>query len=571
MKTLNIGSGKYKDNNGEWSTLPCLKGDKGEQGVQGIQGIKGNVGEKGDKGDTGESAYQLAVRLGTFTGTEEEYNKQITDAVDKADTATKLVKKVEDQIQKNATEIDSLKKDLGGLEQVTIKQTERYTDYEWIKIPIEQSTGRILVGWNSVTYPDGCWLNKGADSYSYKKFECDGVDKFKIEYSTVQNRVANYAFYDENEKIISIYPTSAIGKESSILDYEVEVPSKAKWFYVITRTSSISMYGFKVYKSAKNILTTFNFETVQQTVDSMFDAESTGIENIHVVTDESKQKKVISSRNEYKYPKYSFFGGEYLEHWYEKIYDGTQSVVIDIEGDSISQGYTGQNCFLGMRDNALKKIMKSGGYDLKKISIFNNAIGGCSTNEWVGRTEYFKNSFKNEEYYIKYVNGMIHYGMEHNPDLMIVGFGMNDANIATNELNLKQRLDLFESNFREALQRIRGSEQVNGREAYNKDVNSLSIIITTITNTHGYEERKLSNWHIYANEIMKKLCRDYMCAYADFTTSTYGYTDKFDIYSQVDTNGNRIALHPNKYQMMYLMSTMKDLVYPIALHNIDVT
>lgn len=138
MKTLNIGSGKYKDNNGEWSTLPCLKGDKGEQGVQGIQGIKGNVGEKGDKGDTGESAYQLAVRLGTFTGTEEEYNKQIADAVDKADTATKLVKKVEDQIQKNT-------EDIAGLEETVstagISVTEAGTE-----IVVPECTGGKLQG-----------------------------------------------------------------------------------------------------------------------------------------------------------------------------------------------------------------------------------------------------------------------------------------------------------------------------------------------------------------------------------------------------------------------------------------
>lgn len=91
MKTLNIGSGKYKDNNGEWSTLPCLKGNKGENG---------------------ESAYQLAVRLGTFTGTEEEYNEQFFEIVRKTNAAEKSIKEAENKIQENIKNIGSLSKDL---------------------------------------------------------------------------------------------------------------------------------------------------------------------------------------------------------------------------------------------------------------------------------------------------------------------------------------------------------------------------------------------------------------------------------------------------------------------------
>lgn len=70
MKTFILGSAKYKNpKTQQFESLPCLKGDKGE---------------KGDKGDVGESSYQIAKRLGTFTGTEEEYNNWLNTTRDEA-------------------------------------------------------------------------------------------------------------------------------------------------------------------------------------------------------------------------------------------------------------------------------------------------------------------------------------------------------------------------------------------------------------------------------------------------------------------------------------------------------
>ena len=81
MKTFILGSAKYKNpKTQQFESLPCLKGDKGEKGDKGDVGLKGDKGEKGDKGDVGESSYQIAVRLGTFSGSEAEWNKQNTNA-----------------------------------------------------------------------------------------------------------------------------------------------------------------------------------------------------------------------------------------------------------------------------------------------------------------------------------------------------------------------------------------------------------------------------------------------------------------------------------------------------------
>ena len=443
-----------------------------------------------------------------------------------------------------------------------------YTSYAIIQ-PNEEYLGRIMVGWNKETYPDGMIYEKGTNAtYTCRRFDVSENDMIYFSYSSVQNKTANYAVYNESGNLLLIYPTTDIGAESSLQNVEIVMPVNASYLIVSTRTSILPQ--LYVQKKTATITDAIKESFLQTSFDFVTDAESNALVNEHIVTENSMQVEKLNSRNEYKYPSNIVFGGEYLEHWYEKIYDGTQNVVVDIEGDSISAGYSGQNCFTGMKDLAIKKIMKSGGYDLSKLSIFNNSIGGCSTNDWVGKKQYFKESFRTEANYERYENGMLHYGMERNPDLMVIGFGMNDANIAISELTLKGRLDLFESNFREALQRIRGSEPVNGRDAYNKGVDELSIIITSITNTQGYEERKLKNWHIYANEIMKKLCHEFKCAYVDFTTLTYGYTTDYKNYAQIDNDGKRVGLHPNKYQMAYLMSHLDELVYPVAMHNIDI-
>ncbi len=85
MKTFILGAAKYKNTKTQqFESLPCLKGDKGEKGDKGDVGLKGDKGEKGDKGDVGESSYQIAKRLGTFTGTEEEYNNWLNTTRDEA-------------------------------------------------------------------------------------------------------------------------------------------------------------------------------------------------------------------------------------------------------------------------------------------------------------------------------------------------------------------------------------------------------------------------------------------------------------------------------------------------------
>lgn len=280
--------------------------------------------------------------------------------------------------------------------------------------------------------------------------------------------------------------------------------------------------------------------------------------------------------NEFKYPTIPVWGHEYLQHWYETVYEAEKpSATIVLDGDSITEGYNpsyiGVNdTFIGMRDYAIKKIMKVGNYPMSKLNVINNGHGGRNTNEWVGNAKYGLS-----DWIAQYPNGFLDVAMKKKPDLLIIAWGMNDADNSHypfRELNTQQRLELFEANMREGLQRIRGNYSVNGRPAYNKKTADLSIIICMPTVGGGIGSgRGNYAWNQYVREIIRPLCREFDCAFADMTMRTYAHNDMIPrIWSGLTSDGvGRDNIHPNKYSSAQTMSMLQDLIYPTCMWNID--
>lgn len=276
---------------------------------------------------------------------------------------------------------------------------------------------------------------------------------------------------------------------------------------------------------------------------------------------------------EFKYPTIPIWGHEYLQHWYEKIYEANQSATIVLDGDSITEGYDPeysgiQDAFKDMRGYAIKKIMKAGNYPLSQLTLINNGHGGRKTGEWVGNPTYGASN-----YITQYPNGFLDVAMQNNPDLLIIAWGMNDADKTNNELaglTLEERLKVFENNMIEGLQRIRGSIPVNNRPAYNKTINDLSIIICLPT-VGGSEATGRGNylWNQYIREIIRPLCRKYGCAFADMTMRTYAHNDMGDkIWSTLNSSGNYGGIHPNIWSSAQTVSMLQDLIYPICMWNL---
>ena len=207
--------------------------------------------------------------------------------------------------------------------------------------------------------------------------------------------------------------------------------------------------------------------------------------------------------------------------------------------------------------------MTIGGYPSESLTIKNNGHGSRSTGEWVGTGDNYVHSSDITDY----PNGILDVGMGYNPDLMICAYGVNDANVAYNTLSLQERVDLFEKNYREALDRIRGNVAINGRPAYNRSAEDLSIILcmpTTVYESTAYSTRWKQNWHVFVKEILQGLCREYKCAFADFSLYMYDHSWSATWGS---TTQAPPELHPNKSYSLAYNSILQPLIYPIGLWN----
>ena len=284
----------------------------------------------------------------------------------------------------------------------------------------------------------------------------------------------------------------------------------------------------------------------------------------------------ISNLDYYKYPLTPTWGHEYLTSWYKKIYEGGDGtkVSIALAGDSITEGYDSlypniNDAFKDMRGRWIRKIMKVGGFPLENLNVVNTGHGGKTTNEFVGNeTSNAGSNFPNG--YLS--NAMGNVTKPFTPHLLIIAYGMNDANRDFSTKTIEERLKIYENNMIEALERIRGNKDVNGRPSYNKPLSELSIIICnpTVANIRN-TGRANDIWFQHIRIINQKLCRKYHCAFADLTMRTFDHlADGSNNWATLNADGTQGNIHPNKWADANIFSTLQDLIYPIGLWSVDI-
>ena len=306
-------------------------------------------------------------------------------------------------------------------------------------------------------------------------------------------------------------------------------------------------------KFKEGIPTEYIFEDTVVSVGKYAVLTKDGTFSISIET-ESITNRVESIENgtNFKYPLYPIWGHEYLSAWYYKMYMSSSQTSFKIvcAGDSTTKN--------GSRDIYIKRLMTLRGYKDENINCLNMGVNGQQTLSWIGYNDKDEMTGETTPQY-----GYLHKQMQESPDLLIIGYGLNDgSNIQFPDLSFEERAANFESRLREGLGRIRTDNTYESGPSYNKSADELSIIIVTpisvSSSNNAKTEATADKWCKLINPIIKKVCRDFQCAYADFTTREYDH--EWSKNWSISKDG----LHPDSFIQKEMISMLSDLICPIC-------
>lgn len=361
--------------------------------------------------------------------------------------------------------------------------------------------------------------------------------------------VRQILFYDINGyHLQTIYGTTS----GEAKEYKVNIHQYA-WYMVVIGYSNVQQLGeFKVTipKVKVEWLSSDGLEKKDVTASSIY---------IEKAYPNSSESEVLDY---YKFPLTPSWGHEYLYSWYEKLYNN-KNVVINVDGDSTSEeGMAFWNG--GRRVDMIKKIMVTiGKYPANKLTINKNGYGSRTTGTYVGA--FFNPSLSDDG--INFPNGTLDESMKMNPDLIVFGYGINDAsNTLFPNMTITEKLEQSKNWLEEALKRIRGNVSVNGRPAYNKSADELAVIICTPIQAENGNGRGREIWQQYQRFIFMELARKYHCAFYDVSARHYDH--KFSNKWSQNNTTNDISpdnLHATPVCNADIFSGLQDLLFPICL------
>lgn len=279
--------------------------------------------------------------------------------------------------------------------------------------------------------------------------------------------------------------------------------------------------------------------------------------SIVIATKKTDGTELIKTQDPYVYPLYPVWGHEYMYSWYKKIFNNKHLTMVWV-GDSTTLG-TGVLDVNYQRHNLAKKIMTLGGYNPELITSINAGHGSQHTATWLGYADLDDETSDD----ITPVGGFLAEDMSRNPDLYVIGYGLNDGSKNHFKgLTWQEKIDGFESRLREGLGRIRTNGTYQSGPSYNKSADELAIIICMPTSSNSANGGQTpQSWQDRIRPIIQRACRDFKCAFVDFTARQYDHA-----FSS-SWSGNGDYVHPNDIANADYMSMLADLLFPLLLHK----